>query len=1123
MAEYQDKVVEVLVTVPDAPTTSTSGGGVIFTGIETQDTVSTTLIGDGTKSSPLQANINVSRRTGNRLQVVNTPSEQGVYVSSSDVKVSSKEGNTVRYITEQEATNAGDSSIEGVYSDPANLSTTSPKKTLDIKADPSAKSKTQIDVIIDPDTGNALKVGTAGLTVPVSVAQDNTLEIRQGALYVRPQETKISADPENKIEVKADGIFVATVKGDKGDKGDSGPQGPIGPVGPEGAEGKKGPPGDKGDPGDVGPPGPKGEKGDTGATGAQGAVGPKGPAGIGINVIDKLDSESQLPSVSEMEIGDTYVIDQNFWTVVEKENVKQWANVGDFSGPEGLSAYEVAENSGFVGTVTEWLDSLKGADGIGLQILGSFTDPSFLPEEDNKPGDCYIIQDKMYVWTGDQDKWQTVGQVGPEGKSAYQVWLANGQTGSQVDFLNSLIGEQGPKGDKGDKGDPGLDGKNANAINILGSKPSVGDLPPGADAGDAWLVGTNIYVSDGADNWENLGSFQGPTGPVGPAGAKGDKGDKGDQGVVGKDNYALAVENGFSGSVTEYLASIKGAKGDQGGQGPRGLQGERGAKGDVGAGLKILGSKANDSELPPTPTVGDAWLIGDDLFVFNGTAWQNTGPVRGPKGDKGDQGDTGLTGEKGDKGDKGDQGDPGPEGDEGPEGPQGTGLTPKGTVATEGDLPTGDNVKGDLWTVTSEGMGFAWDGFQWVNTGLTQGPKGEKGEKGDTGGIGPQGTVGPEGPEGPQGEQGPKGDKGDKGDIGPAGADGEDGAGVDPKGTVANEAALPSVGNIKGDYWVTEDTGTGFSWNGTSWVNLGVVRGPQGVEGIQGPVGPVGPVGPKGDTGATGEQGPQGDIGPGVEILGKFDSSSELPSTGELGQGYLIAGDFWGWTGTAYENLGRIQGPVGPVGPKGDLGPRGDQGVKGDKGDQGSLWLVFDRDPGPADGRVNDYFLNSSTLQFFRKSNATTWAPMGYMGGGNVYDSPKDGKQYARIDGGWSLVQVTEAPQDSGYYIRKNGAWVKLDRYDLRVVETTGAMDASVSNCFKVDGTASKTMSLTGLPAGRAMTIVIRFLGKGAQLTWPSTLAWSNETPPALGTTRTVVTLFWDGEFLTGTQSLTVN
>jgi len=713
--------------------------------------------------------------------------------------------------------------------------------------------------------------------------------------------------------------------------------------------------------------------------------------------------------------------------------------------------------------------------------------------EDNKSGDCYIIQEKMYVWTGDEGKWQTVGQIGPEGKSAYQVWLSNGNTGTQVDFINSLVGKQGPKGDTGDKGDTGAAGQNANTINLMGAKASIDELPPDSSPGDAWLIGTHVYASDGNGNWSDLGEFQGPKGDTGPKGDKGDKGDTGETGQKGKDNYSLAVESGFTGSLSEYLATLKGDKGDTGPQGPRGLQGLKGDKGDTGSGVKILGSKSSEEELPSTPTVGDSWIIGEDLFIFDGSVWNNTGPVRGPRGEKGDTGETGPQGDTGPKGDIGDTGPAGEQGPQGETGPQGRGITPKGSVASEDSLPSGGNEVGDFWSVTDTGEGFSWGGDSWINTGITRGPEGEKGDTGETG------------------PQGPKGDEGDAG------------AGVLPKGTVPTSSELPSDSNAKGDYFVTEDTGTGYSWDGDSWVNMGVVRGPQGVEGPQGIQGEQGPQGPKGDTGPTGEQGPQGDIGPGVKILGKLDNSSQLPTEGELGNGYLIDGDFWGWTGSSYDNLGRIQGPVGPVGPKGDTGPSGEQGVKGDKGEQGSLWLVFDRDPGPADGRVNDYFLNSSTLQFFRKSNATSWAPMGYMGGGNVYDSPKDGKQYARIDGGWSTVDVTEAPKDGGYYFRKNGAWTKLDRYDLRVVEITGAIDASVSNCFKIDGTADKTVTITGLPSGRAMTILVCFTGKGAQLSWPSNMAWSNGVAPALGVTRTVVTLFWDGTYLTGTQSLTVN
>lgn len=68
------------------------------------------------------------------------------------------------------------------------------------------------------------------------------------------------------------------------------------------------------------------------------------------------------------------------------------------------------------------------------------------------------------------------GSNGLDGKSAYEIWLELGNTGSKEDFINSLKGldgvngkdgldgtngtdgEQGPKGDKGEKGDIGPQG-----------------------------------------------------------------------------------------------------------------------------------------------------------------------------------------------------------------------------------------------------------------------------------------------------------------------------------------------------------------------------------------------------------------------------------------------------------------------------------------------------------------------------------------------------------------------------------------------------------------------------------------------------------------------------------------
>lgn len=59
----------------------------------------------------------------------------------------------------------------------------------------------------------------------------------------------------------------------------------------------------------------------------------------------------------------------------------------------------------------------------------------------------------------------------------------------------------------------------------------------------------------------------------GPAGPKGDKGDSA---------YQVAVSNGFEGTEQEWLASLKGPKGDVGAKGPQGPAGATGPKGDTG-------------------------------------------------------------------------------------------------------------------------------------------------------------------------------------------------------------------------------------------------------------------------------------------------------------------------------------------------------------------------------------------------------------------------------------------------------------------------------------------------------------------------------------------------------------
>ena len=71
--------------------------------------------------------------------------------------------------------------------------------------------------------------------------------------------------------------------------------------------------------------------------------------------------------------------------------------------------------------------------------------------------------------------------------------------------------EQGPPGPPGQTGPAGADGAGLRILDVLASTV---DLPTSAQAGDAYLVGTNGWLWNGAA-WKDMGPIQGPRGKDG--------------------------------------------------------------------------------------------------------------------------------------------------------------------------------------------------------------------------------------------------------------------------------------------------------------------------------------------------------------------------------------------------------------------------------------------------------------------------------------------------------------------------------------------------------------------------------------------------------------------------------
>ena len=131
---------------------------------------------------------------------------------------------------------------------------------------------------------------------------------------------------------------------------------------------------------------------------------------------------------------------------------------------------------------------------------------------------------------------------------------------------------------------------------------------------------------------------QGPQGIQGEQGPKGDKGDTGDKGTDGKSAYQIAVDNGYVGNESTWVASLKGDKGDTGSQGPQGIQGEQGPKGDKGdPGLQ--GPQGDKGDTGSQGPKGDNGKSAYDVAVENGYVGDASSWVASLKGDKGDPGD----------------------------------------------------------------------------------------------------------------------------------------------------------------------------------------------------------------------------------------------------------------------------------------------------------------------------------------------------------------------------------------------------------------------------------------------------------------------------------------------------
>ena len=337
---------------------------------------------------------------------------------------------------------------------------------------------------------------------------------------------------------------------------------------------------------------------------------------------------------------------------------------------------------------------------------------------------------------------------------------------------------------------------------------------------------------------------------------------------------------------------------------------------------------------PLYPQEGSRWFDTINLreYVYTGTEWVESGV--GPAGVKGDTGE---------------QGPVGPIGPVGATGPQGPAATISVGTTTTGE-PGASATVANSGTSGAAVLNFTIPRGAVGQTGAVGpvGPQGPQGVKGDVGNTGPQGIQGVQGPKGDVGVAGPagaaatvsvgttttgsagtsaavtnsgsssaavfnftipRGAVGNTGPQGPQGPAGADGTSVKLKGSVAQVSNLPTAGNVAGDLWVVTATGDGYVWSGSSWSNVGPIRGP---------------VGPAGATGGVGPAGEAATVSVGTTTTGAAGTNAAVTNSGTTSAAVFNFTVPRGATGEA-----------GPQGPQGFVGPQGPQGVKGDVGNTG--------------------------------------------------------------------------------------------------------------------------------------------------------------------------------------------
>ena len=389
--------------------------------------------------------------------------------------------------------------------------------------------------------------------------------------------------------------------------------------------------------------------------------------------------------------------------------VPAMATVGADSG---LSAYELAVQHGYDGTLEDWLQSLQGKSAYEIAVEHGYTgtEEEWIGRLNNlvADGGTYVktasfnSAGQLILTLSDGTTLNIGGGLALKGADG-----ANGKDGTNGS--NGANGKDGRDGKDGKDGQNGKDGVSVAGVSVNGEGELIISFSDGKAANVGKVVGTSglngkdglsayeIAVITGATTaateaeWlESLKGIAGADGKTPYVGTNGNwwigttdtgvtaGGRNGTDGATGKSAYEIAKENGCTLSEAEWLASLKGADGQNGSNGKsayeiakeaglttaateaewlESLKGATGAAGQDGRDGKdgkdgVNGKDGADGKDGIAGKDGSDGKDGDTPFIgTNGNWWIGTTDT-GVKA-AGPQGEQGLKGDKGETGAQG--------------------------------------------------------------------------------------------------------------------------------------------------------------------------------------------------------------------------------------------------------------------------------------------------------------------------------------------------------------------------------------------------------------------------------------------------------------------------------------